>query len=73
MVQAKKFEQSFVNEYLAWNLHDQDVERRGKMEGRREGRQEANIETAKRLVALGVPMETITQATGLPIEFVKTL
>lgn len=32
MVQAKKFEQSFVNEYLAWNLHDQDVERRSKLE-----------------------------------------
>ena len=31
MVQTKKFEQSFVNEYMAWNLHDQDVERRGKL------------------------------------------
>ena len=34
MVQIKKFEQSFVNEYMAWNLHDWDVERRGKLEGR---------------------------------------
>ena len=34
MVQAKKFEQSFVNEYMAWNLHDQDVERRGKEIGK---------------------------------------
>ena len=32
MVQTKKFEQSFVNEYMAWSLHDQDVERRGKLE-----------------------------------------
>ena len=30
MVQAKKFEQTFVNEYLAWKLHDKDVERRGR-------------------------------------------
>ena len=34
MVQTKKFEQTFVNEYLAWNLHDQDVLKRGKEEGR---------------------------------------
>ena len=77
MVQTKKFEQTFVNEYLAWNLHDQDVERRGKLEGRKEGRlegiQEANTETAKRLMALGIPIDTITQATGLSLEFVKTL
>ena len=32
MVQTKKFEQSFVNEYLAWNLHDQDVEKRGRID-----------------------------------------
>ena len=38
MVQAKKFGQSFVNESLAWNLHDRDVERRGKQDGRRRTR-----------------------------------
>ena len=32
MVQTKKFEQSFVNEYIAWNLHDQDVENRGRLD-----------------------------------------
>ena len=32
MVQAKRFEQTFVNEYLAWNLHDQDVNRRGRID-----------------------------------------
>ena len=47
MVQAKKFEQTFINEYLAWNLHDQDVERRGKKEGRKEGRAEMCIELIK--------------------------
>lgn len=34
MVQEKKFEQSFLNEYFAWNLHDQDIMRRGRAEGR---------------------------------------
>ena len=36
MVQTKKFEQSFINEYLAWNLHDQDVENKGKKAGKLE-------------------------------------
>lgn len=31
MVQTKKFEQTFINEYLAWNLHDQDIEKRGRL------------------------------------------
>ena len=33
MVQTKKFEQSFINEYMAWNLHDDDVKKRGVAEG----------------------------------------
>ncbi len=33
MVQTKKFEQSFVNEYMAWNLHDMDVRRQGIQQG----------------------------------------
>ena len=69
MVQTKKFEQSFVNEYLAWNLHDRDVERRG----RQQGKLEANIETAQKLKSLGIPLETITQATGLSIDTVKQI
>ncbi|WP_197971920.1 hypothetical protein [Treponema zioleckii] len=69
MVQTKKFEQSFVNEYLAWNLHDRDVERRSRLEGKLE----ANIETARRLNSLGFPLETIAQATGLSIETVKQI
>ena len=30
MVEAKKFENTFLNEYFAWNLHDKDVERKTK-------------------------------------------
>ena len=40
MVQTKKFEQTFINDYLAWNLHETDVERRGREEGLKEGRKE---------------------------------
>lgn len=28
MVEEKKFENTFINEYMAWNLHDRDVEKR---------------------------------------------
>ncbi len=48
MVQAKRFEQTFVNEYLAWNLHDKDVERRGRAEG-----QNNILALAKRMIASG--------------------
>ena len=39
VVQTKKFEQSFINEYLAWTLHDQDVEMRGREAGLKAGRE----------------------------------
>ncbi|MBQ9538983.1 MAG: hypothetical protein IJU95_06905 [Treponema sp.] len=48
MVQTKKFEQTFINEYLAWNLHDKDVERRGRNEG-----QNTILALNKRLIASG--------------------
>ena len=50
MVQAKKFEQSFLNEYFAWNLHDQDIEQRSREEGRREGRMEGKLDTYRELI-----------------------
>ena len=65
MVQTKKFEQTFINEYMAWNLHEQDVLERGRNEGR--------IETAKKLLLMGLPFETIAKGTELSIEFIKQL
>ena len=47
MVQAKRFEQTFVNEYLAWNLHDYDVRQRGIKEGIEEGKFSAYAELVK--------------------------
>ena len=81
MVQTKKFENTFVNEYMAWNLHDMDVERRAKAEGRKEGRKEgitegmntARAETAKNLFSMGLSIENIAKATELSLDFVKKL
>ena len=61
MVQAKKFEQTFINEYLAWNLHDKDVEKRTKYAEK--------ISIAKNLLSLNTPLDIIEKATGLsPLE-----
>lgn len=44
-----------------------------KKEGRIEGRTEANIETAKRLLAMGLPTEQVVKATQLPLDMVQNL
>lgn len=40
---------------------------------KREGRTEANIETAKRLLAMGLPTEQVAKATQLPLDMVQNL
>lgn len=61
MVQTKKFENTFVNEYFAWNLHDQDVEKRQK------------INDAINFLNLGVSVDVVAKGTGLAIDYVKDL
>ena len=73
MVQAKKFEQSFINEYLAWTLHDHDVEMRGRKEGREAGLKEQASATALNMLADGLPLEKIAQYTGLSAEDIQSL
>ena len=78
MVQTKKFEQSFINEYLAWSMHDKDVEMRGRNEGRKEGRKDGETakarSTARYLLAMGVlTREQIAAATGLSTEDIARL
>ena len=69
MVQTKKFEQTFINEYLAWNLHDKDVELRGKKAGLAEGKKAGLAEgvkmTARNMLADKIPLEKIARYTGL--------
>ena len=40
---------------------------------KREGRIEANIETAQRLLAMGLPTEQVAKATQLPLNMVQNL
>ena len=44
-----------------------------KMEGREEGRAEERVAMAKKLLALGLPLDDIMKVTGLPIDEIKTL
>ena len=45
----------------------------GEAKGRAEGREEGRIEIAKSLKRLGVPMETIMQATGMSEQDIQDL
>ncbi len=58
MVQTKKFEQSFINEYLAWNLHDNDVKKRGVEEGIKigmsRGKQEGRVAAYCEMIRSGL-------------------
>lgn len=45
----------------------------GRAEGKMEGREEAKLEDARRLKELGVGVEIISQATGLPVETIENL
>ena len=40
---------------------------------KREGRIEANIETAQRLLTMGLSAEQVAKATQLPLEIIKNL
>ena len=52
--------------------HIQGLEE-GRIEGREEGREEARTETAIKMKAAGIALETIAECTGLDIETVKSL
>ncbi len=41
--------------------------------GKEEGKHEANTETAKRLLAMGLSAEEVAKATQLPLEIIKKL
>ena len=82
VVQTKKFEQSFINEYLAWILHDQDVEMRGRKEGReaglKDGREaglkEQALATARRMLASGkYGLDEISDISGLTVQDIQGL
>ena len=69
MVQTKKFEQTFVNQYMAYNLHDLDVRR----QGRAEGAHNAKLEAARLMKANNLATADIVKYTGLTEKEVQEL
>lgn len=73
LVEVKKFEQSFLNEFMARRLAEHDLISLGKDMGREEGIDETKISTAKKMLELSLPLDTIIEVTGLTKERLQEL
>ena len=67
-----KFTQQELREYEASKMAYRDI-KNSIDTAKREGRIEANTETAQRLLAMGLPAEQVSKATQLPLEIIKNL
>ena len=67
-----KFTPQEMREYEASKMAYRDI-KNSIDTAKREGRIEANIETAQRLLAMGLPTEQVAQATQLPLDMVQNL
>ena len=64
---SQKENEAYINSL--WIAYDNAAVMEGaRIEGREEGRKEANEETAKRSLALGLSPDQVAQITNLPIE-----
>ena len=85
LVEKTKENQTFRGDYMAWGLAEQDAEKRGYnagiadglaqgiSQGISQGAEQKAIETAKNLLAMKLPLDSIAKATGLTLESVKDL
>ena len=67
-----KFTTQEIREYEASKIAYRDI-KNSIDTAKREGRIEANIETAQRLLAMGLPAEQVAKATQLPLDKVQNL
>ena len=85
LVEKTKENQTFRGDYMAWGLAEQDAEKRGYnagvadgisqgvAQGISQGAEQKAIETAKNLLAMKLPLDSIAKATGLTLESVQNL
>ena len=81
LVEKTKENQTFRGDYMAWGLAEQDAEKRGYnagvadgiAQGISQGAEQAKIETAKNLLAMKLPLDSIAKATDLSLETVQKL
>ena len=67
-----KFTTQEIREYETNKMAYRDI-KKSIDTAKREGRIEANIETAQRLLAMGLPAEQVAKATQLPLDKVQNL
>ena len=67
-----KFTPQELREYEASKMAYRDI-KNSIDTAKREGRIEANIETAQRLLAMGLPTEQVAKATQLPLDMIQNL
>ncbi len=76
VLQKEEYDKAMKDEYArlvennyAWSQGKEEGRAEGRKEGRAvgmaQGEKKAKLETARNLLKLGVPMETVVQATGL--------
>ncbi len=77
MVQTKKFQNTFLNEYLAIQLHERDVEERAEQrsiaQGITQGVASKARESARNALALGLSAAQVAQITGLSLSEIAAL
>ena len=67
-----KFTPQEMREYEASKMAYRDI-KNSIDTAKREGKEEANKETALRLLAMGLPAEQVAEATQLPLEIIENL
>ena len=80
-LKTAKINEKFRSKYLAVNIRETDIRLMAFNEGRNagiadgisQGAEQAKIETAKNLLAMNLPLDSIAKATGLTLESVKDL
>ena len=76
-VEKAKQNQELRSYYLSMNIHDSDIRRvalaEGKQIGLLEGAEQKAIETAKKLISMGLSLEQVAEGTGLSLEKVQEL
>ena len=72
-VERLKDNDEFRSDYAAMNLHDRDIKKAAKEEGRVEGQQQKAIEIATKMLKKKKATSEISEMTGLPLEKVLEL
>ena len=80
-LKTAKINEKFRSKYLAMNIRESDIRLMAFNEGRNagiadgisQGAEQAKIETAKNLLAMNLPLDSIAKATGLTLESVQNL